>query len=104
GSYREVAAYARDAAAAGADPAEAELVVARAAQRAGELDAAQASLARLHADHPDHPEVAGTYARLLVTRSQYAEARAIALGATAAAIPLGGLRAEAAGLAAFYLG
>ncbi|MGN6105597.1 MAG: protein kinase domain-containing protein, partial [Kofleriaceae bacterium] len=100
GAYREVAALARDAAAAGADRIEAELVVARAAQRAGNLDDAEAALARLHAAHPGHAEVAGTYARLLVTRSRYAHARDIA----SAGGPLAGLRAEAAGLAGFYLG
>ena len=100
GSYRDAAAYARDAEAAGADPVAARLVSARAAQRAGDLDAAEAALAALHAAHPVHPEVAGSYARLLVTRSRYREARTIAT----AAGPLAGLAAEAAGLAAFYLG
>ncbi|HMG23698.1 MAG TPA: serine/threonine-protein kinase, partial [Kofleriaceae bacterium] len=100
GSYRDAAAYARDAEAAGADPVAARLVAARAAQRAGELDAAEAALAALHAAEPRHREVAGSYARLLVTRSRYREARAVA----AAAGPLSGLCAEAAGLAAFYLG
>jgi transcriptional regulator with GAF, ATPase, and Fis domain/tetratricopeptide (TPR) repeat protein len=100
GAYRDAAAFARQAAAGGADAVEAELVVARAAQRAGELDDAEATLARLHSTHPDHTEVAGTYARLLVTRSRYAEARTIAVTVT----PLAGLSAEAAGLAAFYLG
>ena len=99
--YREAAAYARAAIAAGADPIEAELVIARAAQRAGELETAETALAALHRSHPEHPEVAGAYARLLVTRSRYAEARAVATRSDA---PLGGLRAEAAGLAAFYLG
>ncbi|HWO18665.1 MAG TPA: sigma 54-interacting transcriptional regulator [Kofleriaceae bacterium] len=100
GSYGDAAAYARAAAAAGADPIEAALVAARAAQRAGDLDAAEAALSKLHAEHPAHAEIAGTYARLLVTRSQYARARAIA----AAGGPLAGLRAEAAGLAALYQG
>ncbi|MEO7095008.1 MAG: GAF domain-containing protein, partial [Polyangiales bacterium] len=68
-------------------------------QRAGELDAAETTLAAIHRAHPDHAEAAGTYARLLVTRSRYAEARVIAMAG-----PLVGLRAEAAGLAAFYLG
>jgi len=116
GAYRDAAVFAREAAAGGADPVEAELVVARAAQKAGALDDAEATLARLHTSHPEHPEVAGTYARLLVTRSRYADARRIARGAEAhdsttpasivggAATPLAGLRAEAAGLAAFYLG
>jgi serine/threonine-protein kinase PknK len=103
-AYRDAAAYARDAEAAGADPVLARLVSARAAQRAGELDAAEAALAALYtslaAAHPAHAEVAGTYARLLVTRSRYRDARAIAV----AGGPLAGLRAEAAGLAAFYLG
>ena len=103
-AYRDAAAYARDAEAAGADPVLARLVSARAAQRAGELDTAEAALAALHgslpAAHPAHAEVAGTYARLLVTRSRYHDARAIAV----AGGPLAGLRAEAAGLAAFYLG
>ena len=101
-SYKDVPALARAAAAAGADPIEAELVIARAAQRASALDDAERVLATLHAENPGHGEVAGTYARLLVTRSRYAEARRVAtlpaLGA------LSGLRAEAAGLAAFYLG
>ena len=103
-AYRDAAAYARDAEAAGADPVLARLVSARAAQRAGELDAAEAALAALYTSlataHPAHGEVAGTYARLLVTRSRYRDARAIAV----AGGPLAGLRAEAAGLAAFYLG
>jgi len=101
GAYAEVAALAREAREGGADPIETELVIARAAQRAGSLDAAEATLARLHAAHPAHADVAGAYARLLVTRSRYAEARTIALASGTA---LGGLRAEAAGLAAFYLG
>ncbi|MBA3451734.1 MAG: sigma 54-interacting transcriptional regulator [Deltaproteobacteria bacterium] len=101
GAYREASALARAAETAGADPVEAQLVIARAAQRGGELDAAEAVLARLHAAHPTHPEVAGTYARLLVTRSRYAKARTVAVTDGA---PLAGLRAEAAGLAAFYLG
>jgi serine/threonine-protein kinase PknK len=100
GSYREVGELARAAAASGADPIEVELVIARACQRAGELDDAEAALARLHAVHPAHAEVAGSFARLLVTRSRYAEARAIARTVS----PLAGLAAEAAGLAAFYLG
>ena len=103
-AYRDAEAYARDAEAAGADPVRARLVSARAAQRAGELDSAETALAALHASvsatHPAHAEVAGTYARLLVTRARYREARAIAT----AGGPLAGLRAEAAGLAAFYLG
>jgi serine/threonine-protein kinase PknK len=100
GGYADAARLAGAAEAAGADPIEAALVAARAAQRAGDLDAAEAALARLHAAHPDHAEIAGAYARLLVTRSQYARARAIA----AAGGPLAGLRAEAAGLAALYEG
>ena len=99
--YRAAAEHARAAIAAGADPIEAELVIARAAQRAGDLDAAERALAELHRTHPDHAEVAGAYARLLVTRSRYVDAREVALAGTA---PLAGLRAEAAGLAAFYLG
>ncbi len=100
GAYREVEPLARAAQHAGADAAEAQLVIARAQQRAGDLDAAEATLAALHRAHPAHAEVAGTYARLLVTRSRFADARAIArAGGT-----LAGLRAEAAGLAAFYLG
>jgi len=101
GAYREAGALARAAESAGADPVEAQLVIARAAQRGGDLDAAEAALARLHAAHPSHADVAGTYARLLVTRSRYVEARAAAATVSA---PLSGLRAEAAGLAAFYLG
>jgi transcriptional regulator with GAF, ATPase, and Fis domain/tetratricopeptide (TPR) repeat protein len=103
-AYRDAEAYARDAEAAGADPVRARLVSARAAQRAGELDDAETALAALHASvpatHPAHAEVAGTYARLLVTRARYREARAIATAGGS----LTGLRAEAAGLAAFYLG
>ncbi|HUJ58047.1 MAG TPA: sigma 54-interacting transcriptional regulator, partial [Kofleriaceae bacterium] len=99
--YRAVGALARAAERAGADPVAARLAIARAAQRAGELDAAEAELAALHATHPGHAEVAGAYARLLVTRSRFADARRIAV---AAGEPLAGLRAEAAGLAAFYLG
>ena len=99
--YDEATGFARDAEAAGADRVQAQLVIARAAQRAGNLDAAEAALARLHAAHPGHAEAAGTYARLLVTRSRYAEAIAIA---RAGDTPLAALRAEAAGLAAFYLG
>ncbi|HEU0030227.1 MAG TPA: sigma 54-interacting transcriptional regulator [Kofleriaceae bacterium] len=101
GAYRDAIDHARAARDAGADPVEAELAIARAAQRAGELDAAEATLAALARAHPAHAEVAGTYARLLVTRSRYADARRIAL---APGGPLTGLRAEAAGLAAFYLG
>ncbi|HTR51204.1 MAG TPA: sigma 54-interacting transcriptional regulator [Kofleriaceae bacterium] len=99
--YREVAPLARLAREAGADASVAELVVARAAQRAGMLDDAEAMLASLYAAHPDHAEIAGTYARLLVTRSRFADARRVARGDGG---PLAGLRAEAAGLAAFYLG
>jgi transcriptional regulator with GAF, ATPase, and Fis domain len=99
GAYRDVAGLARTAETAGADAVDAQLIVARAAQRAGELDAAEQVLAELHAAHPDHAELAGTYARLLVTRSRFADARRVA-----GAGPLAGLRAEAAGLAAFYLG
>jgi transcriptional regulator with GAF, ATPase, and Fis domain/Tfp pilus assembly protein PilF len=100
-AYRDAAIYARAASAAGADPVEAELVIARAAQRAGDLDAAEQALAALHRAHPAHEQAAGTYARLLVTRARYADARDVA---HALATPLAGLRAEAAGLAAFYLG
>jgi len=99
-AYRDVEPLARAAQQAGADRVEAELVIARAAQRAGDLDQAEATLAALHADHPHHAEVAGTYARLLVTRSRFADARRVA----STGGPLAGLRAEAAGLAAFYLG
>jgi transcriptional regulator with GAF, ATPase, and Fis domain/tetratricopeptide (TPR) repeat protein len=101
GDYREVAPLAKLAHDAGADVVEAQLIVARAAQRAGDLDVAEAALADLHTAHPDHGEVAGAYARLLVTRSRFSEARRIAI---AGAAPVSGLRAEAAGLAAFYLG
>src|SRR6185436_15839923 len=100
GAYRDVEPLARTAQEAGADRVEAQLVIARAAQRAGDLDAAEATLAELYAHHASHAEVAGTYARLLVTRSRFADARAIATAGGA----LAGLRAEAAGLAAFYLG
>ncbi len=101
GAYREVGPFATAAVDAGADPIEARLVVARAAQRAGDLDGAEAELAPIVTAHPDHAEAAGAYARLLVTRSRFADARAVA---TRGAAPLAGLRAEAAGLAAFYLG
>ncbi|MDB4958737.1 MAG: Response regulator of zinc sigma-54-dependent two-component system [Myxococcales bacterium] len=101
GAYREVETLARNAHAAGADPTETQLVVARAAQRAGDLDAAERALAKLHAQDPEHAEIAGTFARLLVTRSRFADARRVAI---AGGGPLTGLRAEAAGLAAFYLG
>jgi transcriptional regulator with GAF, ATPase, and Fis domain/tetratricopeptide (TPR) repeat protein len=101
GHYREVAAFAEAAEAAGADRVDAQLVVARAAQRAGDLDASERVLAALHAAQPQHADVAGAYARLLVTRARFAEARTVA---AVPASPLAGLRAEAAGLAAFYLG
>ena len=100
GAYRDVEPLARAAQDAGADAAEAQLVVARAQQRAGDLAAAEATLAALHRAQPAHAEVAGAYARLLVTRSRFDEARTIARAGGA----LAGLRAEAAGLAAFYLG
>jgi transcriptional regulator with GAF, ATPase, and Fis domain len=101
GAYREVEPLATAARAAGAHAIEVELVVARAAQLAGELDDAEARLSALYARHADHPELAGTYSRLLVTRGRYGEAARVALACPA---PLAGLRAEAAGLAAFYLG
>jgi transcriptional regulator with GAF, ATPase, and Fis domain/tetratricopeptide (TPR) repeat protein len=100
GAYREALDLAHHAEIAGADPIEAQLLVARTSQRAGDLDAAEAALGSLHAAHPQHAEIAGAYARLLVTRSRYEEARVVAK----ACGPLAGLRAEAAGLAAFYLG
>ncbi|HEY3804776.1 MAG TPA: sigma 54-interacting transcriptional regulator [Kofleriaceae bacterium] len=103
GNYHDALELARTAEAAGADAIEARLVAARAAQRAGDLDAAEAELAQLHARAPSHDEVAGAYARLLVTRSRYADARRVAT-ASSSLKPLAGLRAEAAGLAAFYLG
>ncbi len=83
-----------------ADPVRAGLVIARTAQRVGELEVAETTLAELHAAHPAHPEVAGAYARLLVTQARYQEARDVAM----AGGPLAGLRAEAAGLAMFQLG
>ncbi len=101
GAYRDALELARAAELAGADAIEARLVAARAAQRAGDLDAAEAALAELHARSPEHDAIAGAYARLLVTRSRYADAGRVA---RASAAPLAGLRAEAAGLAAFYLG
>jgi transcriptional regulator with GAF, ATPase, and Fis domain len=61
---------------------------------------AESSLAALHAAHPVHVEVAGRYARLLVSRARYHEARATATGGG----PRAGLRVEAAGLVAFHLG
>ncbi|HEX3758066.1 MAG TPA: sigma 54-interacting transcriptional regulator [Kofleriaceae bacterium] len=100
GAHHDAAAHARAAEAAGADPVAAQLIAACAAERAGELDAAAAALSALHAAHPGDPEVAGSYARLLVDRARYREARAVAV----AAGPLVGLAAEAAGLAAFHLG
>src|SRR5690606_10263490 len=100
GAYRDVEPLARAAQEAGADRVDAQLVIARAAQRAGDLDAAEATLAALHAAHPEHAGVAGTYARVLGTRARFADARRVAT----AGGPLAGLRAEAAGLAAFYLG
>jgi serine/threonine-protein kinase PknK len=100
GAYPDALELARQGELAGADPIEAQLLIARTSQRAGDLDGAEAALAALHAAHPAHPEIAGAYARLLVTRSRYELASQIAN----AAGPLAGLRAEAAGLAAFYLG
>ena len=100
GAYRDAIELAAAAETAGADPIEARLLLARTSQRAGDLEAAEVALAELHAAHPRHAEIAGAYARLLVTRSRYAEARFVAHVAG----PLAGLRAEAAGLAAFYLG
>ena len=82
------------------DPVRAGLAIARTSQRLGELEAAEATLAELYAAHPAHPEVAGTYARLLVMQGRYEDARHVA----SAGGPLGGLRAEAAGLAALHLG
>jgi len=99
GAYREVAPLANRARDAGADRVATELVIARAAQRSGDLDIAEATLASLYGAEPSNAEVAGTYARLLVTRSRFADAKRIAGSGT-----LTGLRAEAAGLAAFYLG
>jgi transcriptional regulator with GAF, ATPase, and Fis domain/Tfp pilus assembly protein PilF len=99
GAYRDAIELARAAEADGADAIAARLVAARAAQRAGELDAAEAELAELFSRAPRDLDVAGAYARLLVTRSRYAEAKRV-IGTS----PLAGLRAEAAGLAAFYLG
>ncbi|MGE3763209.1 MAG: sigma 54-interacting transcriptional regulator [Kofleriaceae bacterium] len=80
GAYKDATAFARAAQSAGADAIEAQLALARAAQRGGDLATAESTLASLHAAHPTHAEVAGTYARLLVTRSRYADARAVALG------------------------
>jgi transcriptional regulator with GAF, ATPase, and Fis domain/Tfp pilus assembly protein PilF len=104
GAYTDATTEAKAAERAGADPIEARLVLARTAQRAGDLAIAERELERLHADHPAHAEIAGTYARLLVTRSRYANARSVATNGALANTPLSGLRAEAAGLAAFYLG
>ena len=100
GAYREAIELARDAERDGADPIEAKLAIARTSQRAGDLDAAEHTLAELFREHPQHADIAGAYAKLLVTRSHYDEARRVAR----AGGPLAGLRAEAAGLAAFYLG
>ena len=100
GAYRDAIEFAKTASEAGADPIEVQLFIARASQRAGNLDAAETQLAALYRDHPSHPDVAGIYARLLVTRSRYAAARQVA----ASAGPVVGLAAEAWGLAAFYLG
>jgi transcriptional regulator with GAF, ATPase, and Fis domain/predicted Zn-dependent protease len=100
GAYREAIELASAAERDGADPIEAQLAIARTSQRAGDLDAAEHTLAELFRAHPQHADIAGAYARLLVTRSHYDEARRVARAAGA----LAGLRAEAAGLAAFYLG
>jgi transcriptional regulator with GAF, ATPase, and Fis domain len=100
GAYRDVEVLARRARDAGADRVECVLIIARAAQKAGDLDAAEQTLADLHASDPAHADVAGVYARLLVTRSRFTDARRVAH----AGGPLAGLRAEAAGLASFYLG
>jgi len=100
GAYKEAIELAGAAERDGADPVAAQLAIARTSQRAGELDAAEQTLAELFRAHPDHAEIAGAYAKLLVTRSHYDEARRVARSGGA----LAGLRAEAAGLAAFYLG
>jgi len=82
------------------DPIASGLAVARAAQRIGELEVAETTLAELYAAYPAHAEVAGSYARLLLAQGRHEEARDVAI----AGGPLVGMRAEAAGLAAFQLG
>src|SRR5262249_11372837 len=78
GADRDAIELAKAAERAGADAVAAQLVIARASQRAGDLDGAEAALAQLHAAHPEDAEAAGAYARLLVTRSRYADARRVA--------------------------
>ncbi len=99
--YAEAVRCAEVARQAGADVVETTLISARAWQRSGELDRAEEALSSLHALDPEQSEVAGAYARLLVTRSRYAEAQRVARRPPT---PIAGLRAEAAGLAAFYVG
>lgn len=100
GAYRDAQDFAQAAERAGADPVETQLLVARASQRGGDLPAAEEALSALYASCPGHPDVAGAYARLLITRSRYASARQVATSAG----PPSGLRAECCGLAALYLG
>jgi transcriptional regulator with GAF, ATPase, and Fis domain len=140
GDYAAARAAALDAVARAAAPdvlapaeiARARLVAARAAQRAGDLDTAEAELTALaselgvarhatedaaHVDATSHAtsddaalrvEVAGARARLLVSRGRHDDALAIAEAALATAPATMGpgaqLLLEAAGLAAFYRG
>ena len=100
GAHRDAAAHAAAAARAGAEPLEATSLGAHALARAGELDAAEAALAALHAAYPTDPRAVGRYALLLARRGCAREARAIATAAS----PLAGSAAEAAGRAALALG
>ncbi len=84
----------------------ARLLLARAQQKSGDLDGAEKVLASMHADAPGDGEVAGTYARLLVSRGRYADAGEVA-GEPPAADDLedgAAIRLESAGLAALYSG
>ncbi len=88
------------------------LAQARAKQMAGDLDAAEKTLAKLHATDVGD-DVAGPYARLLVARASY-EAAARVAGPIESVKPRtwrqsnfprgGALRLESAGLAALYCG
>lgn len=100
GAYGDAQKFALLAAQAGADAVDTQLLIARSSQRAGDLDAAERALSALHARYPENSEAAGAYARLLISRSQYALARQVAISAG----PPSGLRTECCGLAALYLG
>jgi len=84
----------------------ARLLVARAQQKSGDLDGAEKVLAAMYGEEPGDGEVAGTYARLLVSRGRYADAAEVA-GEVPAADDLddgAAIRLESAGLAALYRG